>query len=51
MHLVDYEHAVSALTRGYLHLLNELTYVVHTVVGGGVKLDYVQRVALIECAA
>lgn len=51
MDLIDDKHAVVAGRRGHLHLVNELADIVDAIVGGGVELHYVHRLAAVEGAA
>ena len=49
--LIDNEHSVLPARRGNLNLLHEVAYIFHSVVGGGVKLDYVHRCPPVEFQA
>ena len=51
MHFVDDEHAIFAEGRGHHHLLDEGFDVLDAVVRGGVQLDDVHGVAVVESAA
>ncbi len=51
VHLVDDEDAVTPHLRRDVHLVCEVAYVVHAVVGGGVELDDVERGASFYVAA
>lgn len=51
MDLVDYEDLVAALLWRHLHLLCNIADIIHRVVGGGVELDQIERVAGADCAA
>ena len=51
MHLVDYIDPVLCLCRGEVGRLAQIPYIINAVIGGGVDLDYIQKIAGIEAFA
>lgn len=51
MDLVDYEDSVSACCGRHVDLLIEFADIIDGVVGGGVELDHIKRIALFDSAA
>ena len=51
VHLVDYKHPVASVGRRHLHLVGQRPYIIHTIIGRGIKLDDVERTALVKVAA
>jgi len=48
VHLIDYVYAITPYLRWYLNLLHKGLDIVHTIIGGGIKLMYTIRTAFLE---